>query len=198
MGRPKARPGEPATLDRILRAALREFGNRGLDAARLADIAREADITRPSLLYHFPTKADLYAQVVRDAFRRLGAVLMSAIESEQEFGARFEATVRSFAKFVESEPELSRLVVREVIDGRGPGRDLVLEEGLPVIGQVELFLRNDNDGRIPSDLPLRPALLQIAANAMVRSASGSLKEPLWGEPDCTLQLARHLFFGGPR
>ena len=48
----------------ILQAATREFGRRGYETARIADIARAAGVTDAGLLHHFATKRDLFLAVV--------------------------------------------------------------------------------------------------------------------------------------
>ncbi|PRB08963.1 TetR family transcriptional regulator [Microbacterium sp. MYb64] len=48
----------------ILAAATREFGRKGYESARVADIAREAGVTDAGLLHHFATKTDLFMAVV--------------------------------------------------------------------------------------------------------------------------------------
>ena len=74
MSRHTAQPDENTVL-RVLDAAEREFAAVGYASARLADIAERVGIRRPSLLYHFDSKATLYRAVVERAFDQLGAEL---------------------------------------------------------------------------------------------------------------------------
>ncbi|MFD8008746.1 TetR/AcrR family transcriptional regulator [Streptomyces sp. NPDC059762] len=58
----------------ILAAATREFGRKGFEKARIADIAREAGVTDAGVLHHFPRKRDLFIAVVElreDVYRGL-------------------------------------------------------------------------------------------------------------------------------
>jgi AcrR family transcriptional regulator len=48
----------------ILEAATREFGRRGYESARIADIARASGVTDAGLLHHFSTKRDLFLAVI--------------------------------------------------------------------------------------------------------------------------------------
>ncbi len=64
-----------AKRDRVLQAAMREFGARGFSAGSINVIAREAGIAKGSVFQYFVDKADLYAHVsehvsrtVRDEF----------------------------------------------------------------------------------------------------------------------------------
>jgi AcrR family transcriptional regulator len=48
------------TRQAILEAASRLFAERGFDAVTVAEIAREAEVTEPTVFSHFPTKEDLF------------------------------------------------------------------------------------------------------------------------------------------
>lgn len=195
MGRPRTSHDEEATRTRILRAAEIEFGRAGRDGARLEDIAGAAGITRPSLLYHFASKDELYAAVVEGAFHRLGAALASAMEASRPFEERLDALTMSFVSFIEAEPELARLLLREMLDSRGGGHALLLEVGAPLLDRVERFLRREGKGKVREGLPVRAALMQLVSSALLRVSSGALSEPLWGKTDGTRAIARALFLG---
>jgi len=49
-----------ARKERILRASIREFGRKGYDGTRVADIAREAGVTDAGVLHHFGSKQELF------------------------------------------------------------------------------------------------------------------------------------------
>ena len=97
MGRPLASAAATATPERLLDAAEQCFA-QGYDAARLEDIAAAAGIRRPSLLYHFASKDDLYAAVVRRTFARLGAALLSVMShSSARQGRPVSSVIRTAA-----------------------------------------------------------------------------------------------------
>lgn len=196
MGRPRAAANDTATIDRVLKAAEEEFGRRGLDRARLEDIARAAGIQRPSLLYHFGSKDGLYSEVVVRAFQGLGLALEEAISAKGSVAERLEATVQRFVDFLETHPGMGAVVLREILDGNGPGRSVLLDQIVPLLDRVEQFVRQEGAEAVDSALPVRAAILQVACGALVRSAAAPLRPLLWGPQDHTLDLARHLFFKG--
>jgi AcrR family transcriptional regulator len=76
---------EPERRQRLLAAAAREFAAEGYEPASLGRIAEDAGVSKPALYYYFEDKADLYATVVREAWRRLspqGHVDLQSLGSE--------------------------------------------------------------------------------------------------------------------
>ena len=197
MGRPITTKDLPPTVERLLEAADAAFARAGFEGARLEDIAGAAGIRRPSLLHHFPTKEELYAAVIQRAFSRLGAALGSALtigppERNVPFGEQVDQLVASYLAFLEAQPTFAPLVLREVIDGRGPGRDLILREVAPLLDLVEALVQGGRSGA-RLGVPVRAAILQVACAPLVNAASGPLGPSLWGTgPDATPALARAL------
>jgi len=197
MARPKVDPNAAPTTERLLPAAEAEFGARGFEGARLADIAKRVGISRPSLLYHYESKQALYAAVVSDAFTRLGSALMVALSAEGSFVERMDLMVRTFTKFLAEHPALSPLLLLEMLDDAGPGRAIVLAAGVPVLDRVEQFVRDDGAGLIDEALPIRPALMEIVSSALLAAAAGPMRVPLWGDDvDYAPRLARALLLKG--
>jgi AcrR family transcriptional regulator len=125
--RPGRRAGDSGTREAILKAARRQFAERGYDRASLRSIAQEAEVD-PTLVSHFyGSKQKLFATVVELPFdpsvviphllagdpegvgQRLAGFLVSVLESDPG-RQRLTGMVRAAA----SEPEAARLV-REFI-----------------------------------------------------------------------------------
>ena len=195
MGRPRADEVTTSTRKRLLEAAEQEFADVGFEAAKLADIAARAGIRRPSLLYHFKTKEDLYAATVEQAFSRLGAALQATMQAAGDFEARMLATVAGYARFVEGNENVARIVLRETLHGLGPGGEIVLRYIVPIVDAVEHFVRTQGRGKGGPDV--RAAILALASALLVRSAAGTLRAPLWRDDrDHAEALGRALFLGG--
>jgi AcrR family transcriptional regulator len=192
MGRPAASGLQAATPDRLLEAAEAIFSAVGYGAAKLADIAGRAGIRRPSLLYHFRSKELLYAATVERSFARLRRALATAMQAGGDFQARLLATVDRYIEFVEGEPELSRLVLRELLDESGPGRAILMKQIVPLVDVVERFVREQGQGVVRPEVPVRAAIMMIASDVFLRSAVGPLREQLWGPQQKARELARRL------
>lgn len=72
-GRPRRQPqsdeGTGATIDDIVAAAAELFGQRGIQAVTMADIAERAGLRQPSLYYYFRSKIDVLGHILDDVNR---------------------------------------------------------------------------------------------------------------------------------
>ena len=195
MGRPRADQITTATPERVLDAAEAVFADSGFAAAKLADIAARAGIRRPSLLHHFETKEALYAATVQRCFARLRDGLITAMHVEGGFESRLVATVSRYVEFLEANPTVARLILREIVSGQGPGARILVDEVAPLVEIVEVFLRREGRASDRPELPIRAALMQVASDILLRAAAGPLREPLWGPRDEAATLARILLLG---
>jgi AcrR family transcriptional regulator len=67
----KDKSAEPS--ERILRAAKKEFSERGFSGARMSGISKQAGVNKALIHYYFKDKESLYVEVLRRVFRGSGA-----------------------------------------------------------------------------------------------------------------------------
>ncbi len=192
MARPKHDPDRPPTRDLILEAALSAFAEGSYAAVRLSDIADEVGISRPSVLYHVDSKENLYAEVVSELFERLTNALVAAA-AERDREKVLESIVSSFVAFVHDEPAFSPIVLREIIDGRGPGRDNLVAAAGPLLDFLEVELVEK--GAVAPDFPVREAVMQTAMSVMVRASANEIRDALWSDQERTVELVRAMVKG---
>src|SRR5262245_50848793 len=101
----------------IIEAALAVFGERGLAAARLDDIAKRAGLSKGTIYLYFPNKEELFREVIRST------VVSRIAEREQTFlnasGSATEVLTdysRAYWKFIRSSEfaPIFRLVHAEI------------------------------------------------------------------------------------
>src|SRR5579875_3715232 len=93
-------PAETDTSTAILDIAERLIQRRGFSGFSYADIATELGISKASLHYHFPSKAELgeslinrYAARFADALNRIGARAEPATEQLEAYCALYRAVL---------------------------------------------------------------------------------------------------------
>ncbi len=58
-----------ASREKIIQAAIEFFAQQGFHGAKMADIAKAANLTGPGLLHHFPSKTHLLMEVIKERDR---------------------------------------------------------------------------------------------------------------------------------
>ena len=97
---------DDARRDRVIRAAVAEFGRRGFSAGSLNVVAREAGVAKGSLFQYFDDKLDLYATMCDIASRRARQVVFSTVvvDGTQPYFQVLRAVVRSWVKYFRDNP----------------------------------------------------------------------------------------------
>ena len=86
---------EKNPLGKLLRAAEVEFAEKGFDGAGMKALAVRAGVSQSLLHYHFGSKDQLYAAVIRDRSRMINAerrALLGAIDPERPEAFRGSAS----------------------------------------------------------------------------------------------------------
>ena len=96
--------------EQLLSKALRVFSKKGYAATTLEDIAREAEVTRGAIYWHFGSKAELYNTLIREYSDRGNAIMQQAAA---EGGTLLDILRRVFVRqlqAVEEDPALRALM----------------------------------------------------------------------------------------
>jgi len=94
----------------LLSAALESFTTSGYHAASMDEIAERANVSKPVLYQHFPSKLDLYLAVLDLHIDSLVFSIQKAIASTRENKNRVKATIDAYFGFIEGEGEAFRLL----------------------------------------------------------------------------------------
>ena len=179
----------------LLVAALEVFTAAGYHSAAMDEIADRANVSKPVLYQHFPSKLELYLAVLDLHIDSLVFAIQKAIASNRENSSRVAATVEAYFGFIDSEGEAFRLLfesdmnlepqVRERLNrmtydcaaavsavisidtGLGKEESMMLAVGL--IGTVQTTARHglDRDGKID-----RRRATELVMNLIWRGISG--------------------------
>jgi TetR/AcrR family transcriptional regulator, fatty acid metabolism regulator protein len=185
----------------ILTAAVRAFAQRGFESTRMADVAREAGVAYGLVYHYFGSKDAVLQAVFREAWGRLLAAVELAEETGKTAPEQLELVVRIVLRVWRDEPDLVRLLVREVT--RGPhisdeldeiGRAFASLERIVRRGQEEGSFQPEADARLAAwmlygaleevltgwvlgRLPDDPAAAAAAEREIVATFVGGLRAP---------------------
>ena len=97
--------------DRVERAALDLFAERGVDGVSIAEIAGAAGISQGALYRHYRSKEELAARLFSEAYRRMGAELAALVQSACGFEERVAAMVTHFCALYDRDAALFRFML---------------------------------------------------------------------------------------
>jgi AcrR family transcriptional regulator len=106
-----------AVRERIVTAARELIAQGGYAEAQIAAVAARADVATGTVYRHFPSKAELFAEVFRSASQHeVDAVVDAAADSEASAAARIAAAVETFARRALRGRRLAWALIAEPVD----------------------------------------------------------------------------------
>ncbi|KFG91962.1 Transcriptional regulator, TetR family [Sphingobium herbicidovorans NBRC 16415] len=114
-------PRGDATRRQILDEAERIFADIGYAAARLDHVADAVGIRRPSIIYYFPGKQQLYEEVEADIFASMHAFVLNRTEGVGDPMARLLALLDAWLDFLVGRPTAARIIQRLIADSATHG-----------------------------------------------------------------------------
>ena len=155
-----------ASTDRILEAARGEFAQHGFGGARLQDIAARAQLSHPTLLYHFGSKEGLYAAVIEQAMQDWAAMTSLAIADGKSGFDRLASLIDAGFEFFATHHDFVVIWRREAIEGGGRLEQAMADHMRPFFAQAIVFLdREVAAGRLREHDPVE--LMQLAYGAVM-------------------------------
>ncbi len=136
---------------RILEAAVRVFAAQGYDASRVGDVAKEAGVAYGLVYHYYESKEAVLEAVFREAWGRLLAAVALAEETGANAAEQLELVVKIVLRAWRDDPDLVRLLVREVT------RNPHIQDELDEIGQAfasleRMVSRGQADGTFRAEL----------------------------------------------
>ncbi|WP_254388443.1 TetR/AcrR family transcriptional regulator [Thermanaeromonas sp. C210] len=128
---PRSRHG---SREIILAAAEEIFAAKGLEGARVDEIAARANINKRMLYHYFQSKEDLYTAVLKSNFEKLLALGGRAITRSPDPVEQVRAIITSFFYFLAANPHYPRLLSWEALQGGVHARKVlppIWEQGVP-------------------------------------------------------------------
>lgn len=102
------------TEEKILHAAQTVFIQKGMDGARMQEIANEAGINKALLHYYFRNKQKLFEAIFSKVFNQIFPDIKSLIFSEKPFEERLGAFVERYIDLLLKNPFLPAFILKEI------------------------------------------------------------------------------------
>jgi TetR/AcrR family transcriptional regulator len=136
------------TEDKILEAAQTIFIQKGMDGARMQEIANEAGINKALLHYYFRTKQKLFEAIFSKVFNQIFPDIRSLIFSEKPFEERLGAFVERYIDLLLRNPFLPAFILKEI--NRDPDflASIIKKQGINPEEMLQMIEREMEAGTI--------------------------------------------------
>lgn len=197
----------PDTEERILRAALETFAERGYDGASMRDIAARADATLGLLQYYFGGKARLWRAAVDRAFAEMRSGFDAALADTEllEDREKLRRMIHAHTRFAARNPEFIRLMHDEG-KRRGPRTRWIVDRHVKPMFEpmVSLVARAQERGLLRDDVdPVHFVYIFVGAIGVIFHQTEECKRVAGIDPMEEKAVAAHaravesLFLGPP-
>lgn len=160
-----------ASRERIIDAALGILAEHGYAGCSVAAVAARAEVATGSVYRHFPTKADLFAEVFRTASQREVDAVTRAAAAEDTAAARVRAVIETFAGRALRAPRLAYALLAEPVDPAVEAQRLVFRRA-----HATLLAGYIADGVAGGELP--PQNPELTSTAVVGALAEAMVGPL--------------------
>ncbi len=134
----------------ILAAAKKVFLQKGMEGARMQEIADEAGINKALLHYYFRSKEKLFSQIFDHAVRGIFDTINESIRQEQDIYAFIAVFVKKYMAIIRENPFISNFIFNEI--NRNPDRvsDLAKFIRLDKAAYGQMIQKNIKQGKMIS------------------------------------------------
>jgi len=115
------------TENQILDAAENVFQRKGMDGARMQEIANEAGINKAMLHYYYRSKQLLFEAVFKKAFSLLAPELNKILNDDSSIEIKIRNFTQNYISFIIKHPYLPFFIIQEL--NRNPDFILKLKDG---------------------------------------------------------------------
>lgn len=102
------------TEDHILNAAEKVFQRKGMDGARMQEIANEAGINKAMLHYYYRSKRFLFEAVFTKAFSLIAPEINRVINDDTDLFDKIRKFTHSYIDFIQKHPYLPNFIIQEL------------------------------------------------------------------------------------
>jgi TetR/AcrR family transcriptional regulator len=123
-------------IEKILAAARKEFAEKGFEGARVDEIARKACVNKAMLYYHIGDKHELYAGVLHGIIGNVVEQIEKELEKVDKPEDKLRTYIAVFNKAIASNPEMPRIMMREIASGGNNLPEIFFKDILRIISII--------------------------------------------------------------
>ena len=129
-----------STEEKIYEAARRIFILKGMEGARMQEIADEAGINKALLHYYFRSKENLFKAVFKDIFSKFFLKVRGRLFSDISAKEKLIVFVDNYIDMIQANPYVPQFIINEINRDPMVLKTLMFESGIEPQKILELFL----------------------------------------------------------
>lgn len=170
------------TEEKIVIAAQKVFVRKGMDGARMQEIANEAGINKALLHYYFRSKQKLFEAIFTKIFQQIFPNILMLMNTERPIAGRLQAFVENYLDILIQNQELPAFIIQEINRDPQIFRSIFETVGLQPKIVFEMFEQEMEAGNIVRMNP-RDLMLNILSMCLFPFAASPLMQMMMFEND---------------
>jgi TetR/AcrR family transcriptional regulator len=127
---PRGKSKNENTRNTILKVSMRLFADLGYEGVAMRQIAKEVDVTLPTIYHHFGSKEDLFKAVETEMYGAHTVSLLGDLLEDATPEERLRKFMNNLMDRFESTPDFFKLVQRNLIDGKESNQGFLVKLAL--------------------------------------------------------------------
>lgn len=164
--------------DRLLEGMAKAMATKGYADLTIADIVREAAVSRRSFYEHFTTKADCLVALYEVASGQALQVLSEAVDPLQPWQTQVEHAVTAYLDFLAQDPALLKTLFVEILGLGLPGLAVRRRMNLQIARFIQLAIGGEGDALLSPELAMTVVggINELILEAIEHDRSAQLRE----------------------
>ncbi len=131
---------DSTTEEKIYEAARRIFILKGMEGARMQEIADEAGINKALLHYYFRSKDNLFKAVFKDTFSKFFLKVKDSLTSDVSAKEKLNVFINNYIDLIQANPYVPQFIINEINRDPKMLKSLMFEAGTEPQKILELLL----------------------------------------------------------
>lgn len=136
------------TEEKIYEAARRIFILKGMEGARMQEIADNAGINKALLHYYFRSKENLFKAVFKDTFSKFFLKVKDTLISEVSAKEKLNVFINNYIDLIQANPYVPQFIISEINRDPQGLKILMLQAGIEPQNILELLLNEVHSGNL--------------------------------------------------
>ena len=153
-----------STEEKIYEAARKVFIQKGMQGARMQEIADEAGMNKALLHYYFRSKENLFKAVFKDIFSTFFNKVKHSMFSDAPAREKLIVFIDNYIDMIQANPYVPQFILNEINRDPEVLKSLMIETGVEPQKILELF---DNDSPIHNSIKTDPRHFVVSILGML-------------------------------